>query len=191
MYELFYKYFILNKKIGLPGIGNFYAEYVPAKMDIVNHTLTAPKHAVNFTTNQPTNDSLFFEYLLKEMKLKNSIEAVAHYIEFSNHIQEKAGKNGAFLPGMGTLKKNEIGAFTFYPEVQNNLIQPLIQLNHSIAANANIIDVYGSEENKIILQDAIAPEEEKIIMSENDDYWWVYAIILALMGLGALLYYYI
>lgn len=190
MYELFYKYLIVNQKAGLPGVGNFYVESVPAKLDIVNRTLTAPFQSINFSADAPVNDRAFYDYLSRELKL-NGIEAVTQFNELSKQIQETAAKNAVALPGIGTLKKNEAGEFIFYPEINANTLFPQIHLNNSVAADAKIVSVYDSGETKIITQEAIAPEEEKIIMSESEDYWWVYAIILALMGLGALLYYYI
>ncbi|MDE3143234.1 MAG: hypothetical protein KGL19_03705 [Bacteroidota bacterium] len=180
----------MNHKVGLPGVGNFYIESVPAKLDIVHCTLDAPFESINFSSDAPVNDRAFYDYLSREMKL-NGIEAVAQFNELSKRIQETAAQNAVALPGIGTLKKNESGEFIFYPEIKSNSVLQQIHLNNSVAADANIVSVYDSGETKIITQEAIAPEEEKILMSESEDYWWVYAIILALMGLGALLYYYI
>ena len=190
MYELFYKYLIVNQRIGLPGVGNFHIQTVPSKIDIVHRTLSAPAQWVDFTPDAAFNDRPFFDYLSREMNL-NGIEAVTRFSEFSQEILENAIRTGVELPGMGTLRGNEEGVFSFYPEIKSNPLLPNIQLDHSVAANSNIVSVYDSGETKIITQEAIAPEEIKIIMQESDDYWWVYAIILAVMGLGALLYYYI
>ena len=190
MYEIFYKYLIVNQKIGLPGVGNFYIESIPAKIDIVHSTLTAPSQSVIFSVEAPLNDRSFFDYLSREMKL-NGIEAVTRFNEFSQQINERAINSGAILPGIGTLKKNENGQFSFYPEIKNNTLLPQIHINDSVVADSKLIAVYDSGETKIITQESAAPEEEKIVMHDSDDFWWVYAIILALMGLGALLYYYI
>ena len=190
MYELFYKYLIVNQKIGLPGVGNFYIQTIPSKIDIVHRTVSAPAQAVHFSPDTPLNDRSFFDYLSREMRL-NGIEAVTQFNEFSQSIHENAMQSVVVLPGIGTLKLGEDGAFVFHPEIKSNPLLPNIHLDNSVAANANIVSVYDSGETKIITQEAIAPEEEKIVIKESDDYWWVYAIILALMGLGALLYYYI
>lgn len=190
MYELFYKYLIVNHRVGLPGVGNFYIESVPAKLDIVHRTLDAPFESIHFSPDAPVNDRAFYDYLSRETQL-NGIEAVSQFNELSKRIQETAAQNAVALPGIGTLKKNEEGEFIFYPEIKSNSLLHQIHLKNSVAADANIVSVYDSGETTIITQDAVAPEEEKIVMSESEDYWWVYAIILALMGLGALLYYYI
>jgi hypothetical protein len=190
MYELFYKYLIVNQKIGLPGVGNFYVESIPAKIDIVHSTLSAPTQLISFSAEAPINDRSFFDYISREMRL-NGIEAVTRFNEFSQTINERAINSGAILPGIGTLKKNEDGEFSFYPEIKNHTLLPNININDSVAADAKLIAVYDSGETKIITQETVAPAEEKIILQDSDDFWWVYAIILALMGLGALLYYYI
>jgi hypothetical protein len=53
------------------------------------------------------------------------------------------------------------------------------------------VDVYDTAESTIITQEVEISSEQKIVVNKQEDYWWVYAIILALMGVGALLYYYI
>ena len=191
MYELFYKYFILNHRTGLPGIGNFYLESIPSKIDIVTRTLSAPSHKILFSQGKAELDQSFFDFLAAELKM-NSIDISKYFNEFARTIRETATEEGgAHLPGLGTLIQNEQEEFIFHPEYKSSTLLPLIHLNDSVAANSKIVDVYDSGETKIIRQKKAAAAEEKIVMSESDDYWWVYAVILALMGFGALLYYYI
>lgn len=190
MYELLYKYLILNKKLGLPGVGNFYMESVPAKMDFVAGTLTAPKKIVNFDQDNTTAETGFYEYLIREMKL-SELEVVHRLNRFGQLIRQAALKDGINLPGIGSLKTNSAGNITFYPETKPSFLLPEIDLDNSVASGSNLINVYDSGETKIILQEKPHPEEAKIEMKSEEDYWWVYAIILALCGLGALLYYYI
>ncbi len=190
MYGILYKYLILNNKIGFPGIGSFFIEAVPAKMDIVTSTLVAPGNFVNFKADEVISDNRFYEYLSKEMRT-SEIEAATQFTRFSHELKDYAMNDGVVLPGLGTLKKSYEGSLSFYAETPANTLLPEIKINNSVAVNANLIDVYDSGETKIITQEGIAPLEEKIVKEDNEDYWWVWAIILALCGLGALLYYYI
>jgi hypothetical protein len=53
------------------------------------------------------------------------------------------------------------------------------------------MDIYANVQPSIIKQSNFQGNSEKLVAKEKEDYWWVIAIVLAIMGLGALLYYYI
>lgn len=190
MYEILYKYLILNNKISLPGIGSFFIESVPAKMNIVTNSLIAPARLVSFTAEVDSIPNRFYEYLSREMQL-NEIEAATKFNQFSNELKGSALNGGVTLPGLGKLQKNTEGTLFFMEEEKSDILWPEIKINNTTDINTNLIDVYNSGETKIITQEGIAPVEEKITREEDEDYWWVWAIILALCGIGALLYYYI
>lgn len=188
MYGIFYKYLILNSKIGLPGLGSFYIETLSAKMGIVTSTLIAPLRSVSFTEDEVRSDNHFYAFLSKEMQM-NEIEAAIKFNQFSTELKNNILNDGVVLPGLGTLKESN-GSISFYAEIKPNILLPEIKINTSVAANSNLVDIYDSGETKIITQETAHPEEEKIIREQNEDYWWVWSIVLALCGIGALLYYY-
>jgi hypothetical protein len=190
MYELLYKYLLLNYKLGLPGVGSFYIEPVSAKIDLVEGVLTAPQKVVNFDNGKIIPDKAFYEYLSKEMKI-GEVDAIQQLNEFALQLKQIALTEGIQLPGIGKLDSSSSGDLSFSPESICQDLLPEIHLNNSVAANAKLIDIYDSGETRIIFQNADQPEKEKISVQTQEDYWWVYAIVLALMGLGALLYYYI
>jgi len=190
MYGLFYKYLILNQKADIPGLGNFIIESIPARMDIVRQSLTAPSQSFSFHHDKAVTDKSFFQFLAREMNV-SEMEAINRFNGFSRKIKDNALHGGIDMPGIGTLGTNNEGEIFFHPIKKQFPVFSEIRLNLSPAANANLVDLYDSGETKIITQETEAPPEEKIVMKEKEDYWWVYAIVLALMGLGALLYYYI
>ncbi|MDE3235440.1 MAG: hypothetical protein KGO81_05745 [Bacteroidota bacterium] len=189
MYELFYKYLILNKKAGIPGIGNFEVQSVPAHLDFVTKTISAPAQSIRFDTEKVSLDRSFYNYLSRELNV-NEIEAINQFNEFSHKLKDIAVKGGVQLPGIGILHRSLDGEVSFREE-KHDPVFTTIHLNASPAADANLVDLYGSGETRIITQDVPHEEEEKIVMKDKEDYWWVYAIVLALLGVGALLYYYI
>jgi hypothetical protein len=190
MYELFYKYLILTNKAIIPGVGNFSVQKIPAKLDFVTKTLIAPAQNFNFNEEHSMADKDFYNYLAREMKVEE-VDAVTQFQSFASQLKETAFNGGIELPGLGTLKNLSGDNIYFFPEYNANSTLQSIQLNMSPAANANLVDVYDSGETQILTQEVIIPEEEKIRTKEKEDFWWVYAIILAIMGLGALLFYYI
>jgi hypothetical protein len=190
MYELLYKYLILNQKLGLPGVGSFYIESIPAKMDIVAGTLTAPKKVVNFNKESTTVDRAFYDYLISELNL-NETEVIQKLNGFGQQVKQAAQQNGISLPGIGMLKIAYQGDLTFYPETKYGNLLPIINLNASLASGSNPAAVVDSVETKIIIQNTTSPEKVELRLQSKEDYWWVYAIALALVGLGALLFHYI
>ncbi len=190
MYQFLYKYFILNKKISLPEIGNFYLNEIPAKIDFVAQNLKAPEQIVQFTRENLAVDQKIFYFLSEEMNI-SEVEAIRKLNDFSRQIKHTEKGKAIELPGLGILTKNNNDEFQFQSQVIAQKILPEISLNTPVITNAHLAELYGSGETKIIAQKAVPiPEEEKIQLKEQDDYWWVYAIILSIMGVGALLYYY-
>lgn len=193
MYELFYKYLILNHKISLPGVGSFSVERIPAKMDFVSRSLFAPKEVIQFNKEQLVTEKGFYDFVEKNLNMSET-EAISHFNDFAHQIKDKASQAGGIsLPGLGLLRTDFDGSLYFVAD--ENKTQPLKQIyldNSATTANANLVDVYDTGESTIITQEVeVSASEEKIVINKQEDYWWVYAIILALMGVGALLYYYI
>ncbi|MBS1626308.1 MAG: hypothetical protein JSR09_11710 [Bacteroidetes bacterium] len=193
MYNIFYKYLLLNQKAAVPGIGYFTVEETPAKMDFITQTISAPNQEFRFTNETNcTIEKTFLFYLSKELKV-NEVEAINRVNQFAQTVKEGALNGGVNLPGLGILKRSYEDVIYFVPEY-NYAKQPLltnIHLEHTVAANANLVDLYDAGDTRILKRENAAPEEEKIVLKEKEDYWWVYAIVLAILGLGALLYYYI
>jgi len=93
------------------------------------------------------------------------------------------------LPGLGILKKTETGDLTFLPEIYTDTLLPDLNI-HTL-----------KEPTPIQLSESVSPMEAKVgpemaAQTELDalpkqDYWWLWAVILMLCGLAALLYYYV
>ncbi|MBN8838073.1 MAG: hypothetical protein J0I09_12490 [Sphingobacteriia bacterium] len=190
MYDLFYNYLLVNHKAVLPGLGSFSIENVPAKLDFVTQSLSAPAQKIVFNANHSVIDKQFFFYLSKELKVSEQ-EAGNQLNQFAQKVKDNALNGGIELPGIGSLQKSSADEVYFVPKHNILSVLPNINLRHSIASGANLVDLYDAGNARIIKQSENAPPETKIETTDKEDYWWVYAIILAVMGLGALLYYYI
>ena len=94
------------------------------------------------------------------------------------------------LPGIGKLKRDYNG-FSIEPETESKQVLPDLWITKTQAANTGLLDIYAAVQPSIIRQASIDVDADRLITKEKEDYWWVIAIVLAIMGLGALLYYYI
>jgi hypothetical protein len=98
------------------------------------------------------------------------------------------------MPGIGSLQKKGSDIYLFKAEKNTLQLLPNIHVGDILLGN----DIEGEEPIAQSISTATAtaeqlmePEAEGITEEKKEDYWWVYAIILALLGIGALLYYYI
>ena len=191
LYELFYKYLILNGTASMPGIGNFGIEQVPATMDFENKKLNPPTQNIRLQSSEIATDTYsLYNYLAKELNINES-EAARRFQEFTHDIQKQVAANGSvILPGIGRLKKDYNG-YAVEHETESKQVLPDLWITKTQAANTGLLDVYANVQPSIIKQANFDNDSNRLIVKENEDYWWVIAIVLAIMGLGALLYYYI
>ena len=194
MYPLLYKYFLVNKKVGIPGLGIFSLEDTPATLDFVKGALHAPQSKIVFKKKDDYDkvDNNLFIYLGKEMKLEEW-QVAKKFQEFTESIKQNiAGNKAVELPGIGKLQKGYDDEIFLIPDAEAT-ITPLadIKLNNVNDSRANLIDLYSTGEHLILTEESEDDKLEMIIKHKEEDYWWVYALILGLMGVAALLWYYI
>jgi hypothetical protein len=191
LYELFYKYLILNGRASMPGIGSFGVEQIPATMDFENKKLNPPTQSIKLESSEIATDTYsLYNYLAKELNVNES-EAARRFQDFSHDIQKQAATNGSvLLPGIGRLKRDYNG-YSIDAETETKQVLPDLWITKTQAAGTGLLDVYAEMQPSIIKQSSFDGDGDRLIVSEKEDYWWVIAIVLAIMGLGALLYYYI
>jgi hypothetical protein len=193
LYELFYKYLILNMRASMPGIGTFGVQQIPATMDYENKKLNPPTQSIKLESSEIATDTYsFYNYLAKELNINES-EAARKFQEFTHDIQKQAAANGSvLLPGIGRMKKDYANGYVVEPETDTKQVLPDLWITKTQAASTGLLDVYANAQPSIIKRTSVAETEvDRLIVKEKDDYWWVFAIIIAIMSLGALLYYYI
>lgn len=191
LYELFYKYLILNGRASLPNIGTFAVEQIPATMDFENKKLNPPTQNIQLESSEIATDTYsLYNYLAKELSVNES-EAARRFQEFAHDIQKQVASNGSIvLPGIGRLKKDYNG-YSIEAETESKQVLPDLWITKTQAATTGLLDVYAPVQPSIIKQSNFDAEADRLVAKEAEDYWWVIAILLAIMGLGALLYYYI
>lgn len=193
MYPFLYKYFLVNKKVGIPGLGSFSLQEIPASLDFVKGLLRAPQSKIVFTkSNADTVDKSLFIYLGREMQVEEW-QVARKFQEFTAAIKSNLDNNKAVeLPGIGKLQKGYDDELMFIADTDATLVPAAdIKLNNTNDSRANLVELYSTGENLILTEETEEDKLEMIIKHKEEDYWWVYALILALMGVGALLYYYI
>lgn len=190
MFQLLYKYLILNKKASVPGIGVFFIERKPAKLDFTNKVFIAPAIQINFKLQTSVDDNRMYAFISREQKIDVS-EAVSRYYSFANNLKEKLAEHKtAELPGMGVLSQNAEGGLFFRAASQiNNYFPPAAaervlreHLEHNVLVGDN--NRTNTQMKEMLVEDVPQPSHAK-------DHWWIFAIALGIIGIATIVYYYL
>ena len=189
MFEILYKYFIINRKAVVPGIGVFYIHRQPASFDFSNKAFIAPAAHISFKASDAIADTKFYSFTSKEQQTDEA-EAAKNFTEFSNKLQRNLEASGTVeLPGFGVISKDAAGALQFRPARQ------LPSFFKDVAAERIIREVPDQEtaEPATTRRDKELKEvagEEAGNGKTTKNYWWVMAVILAVGAIAAIAYYY-
>ena len=185
MFRSLYKYLGLYKRLGIPTMGSFSVEQLPARLDFVNQTLHSPLPVIRFHSQGNSADKKQYEYISKELGI-DITEAILKMNEISFDLREQCGNGGtAILPGIGAFKKEFGGTYSFGPLFSLQQYFPEVHAERVTRTNAQHNILSGEQEfTTDQMQEFLA--EEKL----PGDRWWIYALLLAGAGLAALLWYY-
>lgn len=182
---ILYKYLALYKKLVLPGIGNFTIEESPANLQFTDKLLSPPAKEIIFTTQVLPLDNHFYSFLANELKV-DKITAVRLYNQETGSIKKQLEQDGkATLTGIGTLQKQDDTIMFMAAEGMPEAFVPL-HAERVIHKNATHTILVGETEvTNTKMQEALEYTNEN-----PKDYWWLYALILAILALFVIAVYY-
>ncbi|HEX8278849.1 MAG TPA: hypothetical protein VF540_09145, partial [Segetibacter sp.] len=125
MFQLFYKYLILYGSADVPGLGVFFIERTPAKLDVANKVFTAPISQINFRAQTPVADNRIYKFISRQEKIDES-EAVIRFNNFADTIKKTLNEHKRIeLPWLGVLLQNDEGNLCFKTTSElNNYFPP-------------------------------------------------------------------
>ncbi|MCW3113230.1 MAG: hypothetical protein JWR18_1626 [Segetibacter sp.] len=189
MLRILYKYFILNKKAVIPGVGVFHIQRQPASLDFANKTFVSPSAEISFTQADVDADTTFYSFLSKEKQIEEP-DALLYFTNFINRVKESLHTMGRVeLAGFGVLSKDVEGSLKFQPA------NPLPSFFENVAVERTIVEAPQQESgvnikkkkgNKI---EGVETSEVEAV-SNKKDYWWIFAIVLAVVAIASIFYYY-
>ena len=187
MYNSLYKYLIFYKRLNLPGIGSLTVEQLPGRLDFLNKQLHSPIPVIRFTSDKAAaSDKQLFEFLAADMGL-SELDAIRQFNDLTFHLKDELNRKGQVaLQGIGTLKKEFGDNFAFQPEVSIQQYFPDASAERVVRKEATHTVKVGEDERSSDEMMEILSDEEP----EAADKWWMYALILGILGLAAVVYYY-
>jgi hypothetical protein len=169
--QLLHKYLVLNGQLGIPDIGNFKLRRVPAYIDATGAYLQPPTTIIEFEQQTVAADKQFFQFLSQEIEV-DEVAAIGQFNDWTKALKEKLAETAsANVPLIGSLHKTPEGSLAFDPLPIETNFQP-------IAIPEGI--VWKQE-----------TEEYDSLDKASDSGWWIYAVILFLLGAAAIAYHYL
>ncbi|SJZ92413.1 hypothetical protein [Sediminibacterium ginsengisoli] len=192
MEEYLYKYFVIYSKLAIPDIGQFTMEVTPASVDDSGRLLLAPAPRISFVEGQVTADKHFFDFIAAEMNV-DEVDAIRRFRDYAVSLKQKAVEEGVTLTGIGQLH-HSAGRLVFSAATPEHIL-PAVSLPDGVAALEKKQAVIATETSSTTeYSPAETPVNEEIVeeevAEERSGSWWIYAVILLLAGISAILFYY-
>lgn len=167
--QLLHKYLVLNGQLGIPDIGNFKLRKIPAY--VAGTYLQPPTTVIEFEQQMVAADKQFFQFLSQEIAV-DEVAAIGQFNDWTKELKDQLTETAsANIPLIGALRKTPEGALAFDPLPSDINFQPI-----------------AIPEGIIWKQEA---EELESVHEVSDSGWWIYAIILLLLGAAAIAYHYL
>ena len=176
MQDSLYEFLLLNKKIGLPGIGTISLCQTPAQHDFSNKQFIAP---VSLFTIDPRNDKpskKLFDWLSSSLSI-TEWEAIKSVNDFSFDLKKKLSEFGEVSWGKVGVLRRDTGDLKLDP--QNILLQsePPVIAEKVIRVKAEHTVLVGEKEKT-----SVEMEEYFAGSPVKKNYTWLIAVILTVLA---------
>ena len=130
---------VKNDSVGLPGMGSFVAEIVPASFSDRGYSITPPYRKLSFRGGYPT-DSLLVDYYAKfnGTDKEEARSTITDYvIQMKSVLKER---KTIIFPGLGKLRATKDNTFFFVPDENLDIypdgitLQPISLKTHSVSS---------------------------------------------------------
>ncbi len=168
MYQIIANTLFQNKICRLPGIGTLTIVAHSAKTDFVNARIISPTETINFLAED------------NHEKVFNEFSAICEL------LQNKLNEKGSFsLKGIGIFTKDKAGKIRFNPIAIDREFIPPITAERVIRQDATHAILVGDQQTTNVRMNEYFNEKPPL-----KERWWVWATILAAIGIGVLLFYF-
>lgn len=183
MHQLIASYLFQNKVCPLPGFGTLSVRTSAATADFTNHLITAPATSILFS-DKDLNAAGLIGYVAGKKNM-NEQEATQALRDFCDQIKAAISKNARTeLPGIGNFFVDEHGNTIFEQEDLPSFFTAPVDAVRVIHPNAEHSMLVGDMETTNTQMTEFFSEE---VPKKNR--WWVWAIVIAVLSLLALITY--
>lgn len=170
MYNIIAPAFFQKKTCKLPGIGQLILVTLPAEIDFLNTQIKAPQQSIVFAPASK-NENVF-----------NEFSAI------SELMKKKLDEEGLVaILGIGTFSQDITGTIHFEPVDLDPLFSQPVTAIRVIRQDAQHNILVGDKNTNNMEMTEMLNEEHPAI---PPDRWWIWALALAIVAIGLLLFYY-
>jgi hypothetical protein len=177
-------YLFQHKTCPLPGLGTLSVLHSGAEADFTNKSIAAPKSFIEFSDTE-TDATGLLNYLSATSggSTYEVSEALDHFCD--NLRNKMTVQSDVQLGSIGSFFVDASGKINFKPEeLSAAFVQP-VYAERVIHPDAEHQILVGDKETtNTVMTELLAPK------AENKDRWWIWAIVLALVGIAALVFYF-
>jgi len=185
MYRALQKFLALYNHLSVPGIGNFSVETIPAHVDFTNRSISSSHKKISFNNDKLPPEKKFYNFIARELDI-DEVQAIVKFTDFTDDLQHKLTLNNSIdLKGIGTLTKQSAQVLTFQSIEIPEYFPPLTAERIIRKNTAHTVRV-GEDEKTSDEMIGVLQQSKTI----KKDRWWVAATILAVIGIAAIVYYY-
>ena len=190
MFNLFYKYLLINRQVGIPGIGLFQLSQSFATIDAEEKIIHPPVPQIRFTQKTTGADKKFFQFVSSELHVQEW-ESIRRFHDFTYKLKNDLNsKQSVELAGMGVLVKNNAGEITFEPDTLLSRYYPEVSIEKLY--QQDVLPPKVKEVPFIPPPDDWIKDEEVVEEAvARPDRWWIAAGVLATIAIAAIIFYYI
>ena len=190
MFNLFYKYLLINRQVGIPGIGLFQLSQSFATIDAEEKIIHPPVPQIRFTQKTTGADKKFFQFVSSELHVQEW-ESIRRFHDFTYKLKNDLNsKQSVELAGMGVLVKNNTGDITFEPDTLLSRYYPEVSIEKLY--QQDVLPPKVKEVPFIPPPDDWIKDEEVVEEAvARPDRWWIAAGVLATIAVAVIIFYYI
>ncbi len=183
MEKLITAYLFQCKTCPLPGFGTLSIATGNAQGDFVNKQLLPPKPEISFNTKEtPADELVDFIAVSNGLAPMQAIEQLGNFC--TGLKQQLNTENEAIINGTGKLFLDKAGNLNFTPTKLDDIFLMPVANERAIHNKAEHTMLVGYKETTNTEMEAYFAET-----TIRKNYWWVWAILIAVAAIGLILYY--
>ena len=184
MHHLIASYLFQNKTCPLPGLGTLSIHTGKAETDFTNQQIIAPERFIEFRERKTSAAGLLnYVALTTNGNLDEVSEALDH---FCDHLKNEISVHGkVLLPGIGNFVTHDGGDIIFEQSALPAIFFQPVTAERVIHPKAEHSMLVGDKETTNTLMSEYFNETPAA-----KDRWWIWAIVLGVIGLLILVYYF-
>lgn len=184
MQHLIASYLFQNGQCPLPGIGNLSIVSKPSASDFVNRLVTAPTPVIRFTEKE-TDTAGLLQFISAKTNTNNDTAKKALQSFCDDLGANVADGAAAAIENVGNFTVNSVGEWQFQQQEFPTAFAQSVKAERVIHPEATHSMLVGDKETTTTVMTDYFNEAPA-----KKDRWWIWAIVLAVLGIMAIIIYY-